>query len=122
MGQATTLPLSVVRVDNLVSHLAWSGCSDTWVDLRWIGCALCIRFTMRLSISEGIFEHNHRCYRNRRIRAPLGKQQVFMSWRNRPAPEKLINRDVRAAAPNEKWLTDITECRPTQRSPDLALV
>lgn len=25
------------------------------------------------------------------------------------APENLINRDFRAAAPNEKWLTDITE-------------
>jgi transposase InsO family protein len=26
-----------------------------------------------------------------------------------PALENLINRDFRAAAPNEKWLTDITE-------------
>jgi transposase InsO family protein len=26
-----------------------------------------------------------------------------------PAPENLTNRDFRAAAPNEKWLTDITE-------------
>lgn len=26
-----------------------------------------------------------------------------------PAPENLINRDLQAAAPNEKWLTDITE-------------
>jgi putative transposase len=26
-----------------------------------------------------------------------------------PAPENLINRDFQAAAPNEKWLTDITE-------------
>jgi transposase InsO family protein len=26
-----------------------------------------------------------------------------------PAPENLINRDFRAAAPNRKWLTDITE-------------
>jgi transposase InsO family protein len=26
-----------------------------------------------------------------------------------PAPENLINRDFHAAAPNEKWLTDITE-------------
>lgn len=26
-----------------------------------------------------------------------------------PAPENLINRDFRAAAPNEKWLTGITE-------------
>jgi len=26
-----------------------------------------------------------------------------------PAPENLINRDFQASAPNEKWLTDITE-------------
>lgn len=26
-----------------------------------------------------------------------------------PAPENLINRDFQEAAPNEKWLTDITE-------------
>lgn len=26
-----------------------------------------------------------------------------------PAPDNLLNRDFRAAAPNEKWLTDITE-------------
>ena len=26
-----------------------------------------------------------------------------------PAPENLINRDFQACAPNEKWLTDITE-------------
>ena len=27
----------------------------------------------------------------------------------RPVPDNLINRDFQAAAPNEKWLTDITE-------------
>jgi transposase InsO family protein len=26
-----------------------------------------------------------------------------------PAPENIINRDFQAGAPNEKWLTDITE-------------
>lgn len=26
-----------------------------------------------------------------------------------PAPENIINRDFQASAPNEKWLTDITE-------------
>jgi transposase InsO family protein/transposase-like protein len=83
-----------------------------------------------------IFELNHRCYGYRRIRATLGRQHVFLSekvvrrlmkqerltaatTRRRrygsylgeisPAPENLINRDFRAAAPNEKWLTDITE-------------
>jgi transposase InsO family protein len=69
-------------------------------------------------------------------RTTLGRQQVFLSeevvrrlmkqerltaatTRRRrygsylgeisPAPENLINRDFQAAAPNEKWLTDITE-------------
>lgn len=83
-----------------------------------------------------IFERNHRCYGYRRIRAALIRQQVFISekvvrrlmrqegltaatTRRRhygsyrgeisPAPENLINRDFRAAAPNQKWLTDITE-------------
>ena len=82
-----------------------------------------------------IFELNHRCYGYRRIRASLSRQHVFISekvvqrlmkqerlvvamtkrrrygssWENGPAPENLINRDFQAAAPNEKWLTDITE-------------
>jgi transposase InsO family protein len=83
-----------------------------------------------------ILGHNHRCYGYRRIRAALGRQQVFISekvvrrlmkqeglaaatTRQRrygsyrgeigPTPENLINRDFRAAAPNEKWLSDITE-------------
>ena len=70
------------------------------------------------------------------MRAALGKQQLYISekivqrlmkqeclvvsaTRRRrygsylgeisPAPEKFINRDFRAAIPNEKWLTDITE-------------
>ncbi|WP_137940502.1 IS3 family transposase [Chitinivorax sp. B] len=83
-----------------------------------------------------IFEQNHRCYGYRRIHASLGKQQHFISEkivrrlmkqerlvvattkRRRygsylgeisPAPENLVNRDFQATAPNEKWLTDITE-------------
>lgn len=83
-----------------------------------------------------IFERNHRCYGYRRMRAALIRQQVFISEKvvrrlmrqegltavtsNRrrygsyrgeisPAPENLINRDFRAAAPNQKWLTDISE-------------
>ncbi|APR35908.1 IS3 family transposase [Paraburkholderia sp. SOS3] len=90
---------------------------------------------VRLAIAD-IFELNHRCYGYRRVRAALGRQKVFISekvvrrlmkqeqlsaatTRRRrygsyageigPAPENLINRDFRAAAPNEKWLTDITE-------------
>lgn len=90
---------------------------------------------VRRIITE-IFEHNHHCYGYRRIRASLGRQDVFISEkvvqrlmkqerlvaatpkRRRygsylgeisPAPENLINRDFQAATPNEKWLTDITE-------------
>lgn len=83
-----------------------------------------------------IFEVNHRCYGYRRIRAALGRQKVLISekvvrrlmrqegltaatarrrrYRSSggeigPAPENIINRDFHAGAPNEKWLTDITE-------------
>ena len=89
----------------------------------------------RHAITE-IFERNHRCYGYRRIRASLNKQRVFISEKvvrrlmkqeslvvakpkSRrygsylgeigPAPENIINRDFRATAPNEKWLTDISE-------------
>ncbi|RBO88514.1 IS3 family transposase [Pseudochrobactrum asaccharolyticum] len=91
--------------------------------------------TLRRSITE-IFEANRRCYGYRRLQASLAKQCVIISEkvvqrlmkqenlivaspkRRRyrsylgeisPAPENLINRDFKAAAPNEKWLTDITE-------------
>lgn len=90
---------------------------------------------VRRTMAE-IFETNHRCYGYRRMRAQLARQQVFLSEsvvrrlmkqegltlatakRRRyvsysgeigPAPENLVKRDFRAAAPNEKWLTDITE-------------
>lgn len=90
---------------------------------------------IRRSITE-IFEQNHRCYGYRRLQASLDRQHVTISEkvvqrlmkqqclvvakpkRHRygsylgeisPAPENLINRDFQATAPNEKWLTDITE-------------
>jgi transposase InsO family protein/transposase-like protein len=83
-----------------------------------------------------IFERNHRCYGYRRIRASLSRRRVFISEkvvrrlmkqeslivpkpkRRRyrsylgeigPAPANVINRNFRASAPNEKWLTDISE-------------
>ena len=89
----------------------------------------------RLAITD-IFERNHSCYGYRRLRASLGRQQLCLSEkvvqrlmrqeglvvsapkRRRygsylgeisPAPENVINRDFQASAPNEKWLTDITE-------------
>ena len=90
---------------------------------------------LRQTITD-IFELNHRCYGYRRLHASLARQCVMVSEkvvqrlmkqenlvvsrpkRRRygsylgeisPAPENLINRDFQAAAPNEKWLTDITE-------------
>jgi len=83
-----------------------------------------------------VFEANHRCYGYRRISASLQRQRICISEkvvqrlmkqerlvvamprRRRyssyqgeiaPAPENLLNRDFQAAAPNEKWVTDITE-------------
>jgi len=83
-----------------------------------------------------IFEQNYRCYGYRRMKAALAEQDIILSEkvvqrlmkqegllvpkpkRRRygsylgeisPAPDNLINRDFQAAAPNEKWLTDITE-------------
>ncbi len=83
-----------------------------------------------------IFERNYRCYGYRRIHASLSDQSVNISEkvvrrlmkqgclvaatskRRRygsymgeisPAPDNLLNRDFSASAPNEKWLTDITE-------------
>ncbi|AOF94478.1 IS3 family transposase [Sinorhizobium sp. RAC02] len=90
---------------------------------------------IRRSIIE-IFETNHRCYGYRRLQASLARERVMISEkvvqrlmkqeslivprpkRRRfgsylgeisPAPENLINRDFQAEAPNQKWLTDITE-------------
>jgi putative transposase len=90
---------------------------------------------VRQSMTD-IFERNYRCYGYRRIKASLSVQSVNISEkvvrrlmkqeclvaatskRRRygsymgeisPAPENLLNRDFSAGAPNEKWLTDITE-------------
>ena len=83
---------------------------------------------VRRTIAD-IFESNHRCYGYRRIQASLSRQRVWISEkvvqrlmkqerliaaapkRRRyrsyvgeisPAPENIVNRDFRAAAPNEK--------------------
>ena len=83
-----------------------------------------------------IFERNYRCYGYRRMHASLTSQSVTISEkvvrrlmkqeclvaatskRRRygsymgeisPAPDNVLNRDFSASAPNEKWLTDITE-------------
>jgi transposase InsO family protein len=103
-------------------HRARLGAADRYADVR-------------RTISE-IFERNHRCYGYRRIQASLSKLSVIISEkvvqrlmkqaclvaatpkRRRygsylgeisPAPDNLVNRNFQAAAPNKKWLTDITE-------------
>jgi putative transposase len=90
---------------------------------------------VRRAMAE-IFERNYRCYGYRRIHASLSRQSlkisekvvrrlmkqeclVAVARRRRrygsymgeitPAPDNLLNRDFRARAPNEKWLTDVTE-------------
>lgn len=90
---------------------------------------------VRRTITD-IFESNHRSYGYRRIQASLNRLRVFVSEkvvrrlmkqehlqaarpkRRRyrsyageitPAPENIVNRDFHATAPNEKWLTDISE-------------
>ena len=92
-------------------------------------------FEVRRTITE-IFERNHCCYGYRRIQASLLRQCVCISEkvvrrlmkqerlvaampkRRRygsymgeigPAPENLLKRDFSATAPNQKWLTDISE-------------
>jgi transposase InsO family protein len=86
-------------------------------------------------VMADIFERNYRCYGYRRMQASLTRQSVNISEkvvqrlmkqeclvaatpkRRRygsymreisPAPDNLLQRDFSAAAPNEKWLTDIT--------------
>jgi putative transposase len=103
-------------------HRAKLGVADKYADVR-------------RTMAE-IFERNHCCYGYRRIKASLSelrlrvsekvvqrlmKQEQLVaatSKRRRygsylgeisPAPANLLNRDFSAAAPNEKWLTDITE-------------
>ena len=90
---------------------------------------------VRSAMTE-IFERNYRCYGYRRMHASLSKQSVKISEkvvrrlmkqeclvavtpkRRRygsymgeisPAPDNLLKRDFHASAPNEKWLTDVTE-------------
>ena len=87
-------------------------------------------------VMADIFERNYRCYGYRRMQASLARQCLRLSEkviqrlmkqeslvvarpkRRRygsylgeisPAPDNLIERDFTAAAPNEKWLTDISE-------------
>jgi len=103
-------------------HRARLDVADKYVDVR--------------RVMTDIFDRNYRCYGYRRMQASLTRQCVNISekvvqrlmkqeclvavTRKRrrygsymgeisPAPDNLLNRDFSASAPNEKWLTDITE-------------
>lgn len=103
-------------------HRARLGVADKYVEVR------------RTMID--IFERNHRCYGYRRMHASLCRESTGISEKVvqrlmkqeclfavmpkrrqygsylgeiSPAPVNLLNRDFTAAAPNAKWLTDITE-------------
>ena len=103
-------------------HRARLDVADKYVDVR--------------RLMNDIFERNYRCFGYRRMQASLTRQCVSISEkvvqrlmkqeclvavarkRRRygsymgeisPAPDNLLNRDFSASAPNEKWLTDVTE-------------
>ena len=103
-------------------HRARLGVVDKYADVR--------------KAMASIFERNYNCYGARRMHAALSDQSINVSEkvvrrlmkeeglvaatskRRRygsymgeisPAPDNLLNRDFSASAPNEKWLTDITE-------------
>lgn len=94
------------------------------------------KYAVVRNVMADIFQSNYRCYGSRRMHATLARQRVAISekvvrrlmkeeslvpaLRKRrryasymgeitPAPDNLINRDFTCGAPNEKWLTDITE-------------
>jgi len=126
LRQEYALPALLDRLDlprsSYFYHRSRQGAADKYAEVR-------------RSITD-IFESNHRSYGYRRIRASLNRQRVFVSekvvqrlmkqeslqaarpkrrgYRSyvgeiTPAPENIVNRDFHATAPNEKWLTDISE-------------
>jgi putative transposase len=63
---------------------------------------------MRILLSEKVVR---RLMKQENLIAATPKRRRYGSYLGEisPAPENLINRDFRSAAPNQKWLTDITE-------------
>ncbi|WP_416139569.1 IS3 family transposase [Halomonas sp. HK25] len=68
------------------------------VELNRIGMVISEKVVRRLMAEEQLIVQKTRCRRYRSYRGEIT-----------PAPENLLNRDFSAAAPNLKWLTDITE-------------
>jgi putative transposase len=52
-----------------------------------------------------------RLMKQERLVVAMPRRRRYSSYQGEiaPAPENLLNRELRAAAPNEKWVTDITE-------------
>ena len=61
-----------------------------------------------MTVSEKVVR---RLMKEERLVAATSKRRRYGSYMGEisPAPDNLLNRDFRASAPNEKWLTDITE-------------
>jgi transposase InsO family protein/transposase-like protein len=104
---------------------------------RW-AMSLEHKYTALKAHIEELFEQNNRCYGYRRIHELLTREGIkvsekvvrmlmgeasliaqrkharkYSSYQGEitPAPENLLERDFHAEAPNQKWLTDITEFR-----------
>ena len=62
----------------------------------------------KFSLSEKVVR---RLMRQECVVVATNKRRKYGSYLGEisPAPDNLVNRDFQAAAPNEKWLTDITE-------------
>lgn len=61
-----------------------------------------------VNVSEKVVR---RLMKQERLVAATSKRRLYGSYMGEisPAPDNVLNRDFSAGAPNEKWLTDITE-------------
>jgi transposase InsO family protein len=98
--------------------------------------SLSLKYTFESSLIQKIFKDNYQCYGYRRIKTELNRQGVvisekivrsimksnglkvisackraYSSYKGEISPEvpNLLKRNFKAAKPNEKWLTDISE-------------
>lgn len=122
-------------VKALLTHVGLS--RSSYYYQRWAMNMECKYTALKAHIIE-LFKQNNRCYGYRRIHEVLSQEGVkvsekvvrtlmgeaclvaqrkhtgkYSSYQGEimPAPENLIERDFHAEAPNQKWLTDITEFR-----------
>lgn len=81
---------------------AW-GYRTVWARLRWEGVVASEKRMRRVMREEGL----EVVYNKRRRRGHSSYEGEVSA-----APPNLVGRDFRAAAPDELWLTDVTEFRP----------